>query len=101
MYFRNNNENRISTLSDKYIEELKNYQNECRKYFNLLSEEQIKMAEYNFTRRLFAYYCYLKEYDNAKESLDLLSNQSFDDLTHKDYKKCSDAFLNIINNNCK
>jgi glycosyltransferase involved in cell wall biosynthesis len=90
MYFRKNTENRISTLSDKYINELKNYHNECRKYFNLLSSSQSKIVEFYFSKKIFVYYLQLDELDNAKKVLDLMPDQIVDYITYLEYVECVD-----------
>lgn len=62
-YFHDKN-NGITTVSDKYIQNIIDYQDLGKKYFGLLNNKQIKNVLYNFHNQLFN--LYLKNSDKTK-----------------------------------
>lgn len=68
-WYIHNKENGITTVSDKYINEIIKYQNLGRKYYNKLTKKQIKNVEYNFHNRLFNLYLENNDKKNAKKEL--------------------------------
>ena len=76
----------VSKIDYKYIEDLKKYHNECRKYFNLLNNEQIDIVEFYFSQKLFECYFILLDYDKCKEMLEAMKVQYSNYETYCIYK---------------
>ena len=56
--------NGITKNDDRFIEQIKSYQDECRKYYNSFSKNQIKRIEHNFLNRECN--CYISRGDMKK-----------------------------------
>lgn len=72
-----NNRQKITKISENYIQDVINYQNKCRKNFNYLSEKQVKEVEYNFSIKLFDLYNELNKKDSMKMQLKKIIKYKF------------------------
>ena len=102
MFFKNdkNDKNRITTINEKYIMQLDEYHDKCRKSFYLLNEEEQQKAEFYFLVRKYQLYCYqMQDYVKGKKILDSMYDKIMDYETYEYYKKLLEIFINIKDNN--
>ncbi len=67
---------RITAKNYKYIEAVKNYNDKCRKYYDRLTKNQIKIVEHNFACKLFDLYYSLNDRNNCKEQIKMIFKEN-------------------------
>ena len=68
-FYKHSDDKGITKKTYSYVEDVKNYNEKCRKYFYMLNKKQVRIVECNFAYKLFDLYFALNDKNNSREQL--------------------------------